>query len=443
MRKAIHFSLDQAETFRLKLLEWSKTFDQVCLLDNNGFSSQNRLFEEIPENQFDWLCGVGAHESMVADDSRLAFQSLEAFSNQHEDWILGYLSYDLKNEVEQLTSENKDGLKLPEFHFFIPRYIFLFSSGKVTVEYLEAMDTVDGIHEIIKQIELTQLSEEEPSKKLQLNSRISKKQYIQNVSELKDHIQKGDIYEVNFCQEFYAENAVVAPVELYNKLNDTSPTPFSAYYRNNQYYLLCASPERYLKKIGNKVYSQPIKGTAPRGFNAEEDERIKNQLYLDPKERSENVMIVDLVRNDLSRSAQKDSVQVDELFGVYTFPQVHQLISTVSANINEDTHFVGVLKDTFPMGSMTGAPKVRAMKLIEQFETSKRGLFSGTVGVITPKKDFDFNVVIRSIIFNDTAQYLSFMVGGAITANSIPEKEYDESMLKAKAMFSVLNTNNN
>ena len=243
---------------------------------------------------------------------------------------------------------------------------------------------------------------------------------------------------MNFCHEFYAENAIVDPFEVYLKLNRVSPMPFSCFYRNKDKYLMCASPERFLKKEGSKIISQPIKGTIKRGVTPKEDEALKNQLLNDPKERSENVMIVDLVRNDLSRTAKKGSVKVDELFGIYSFPQVQQMISTVSAEVKEEHHFVDVIKYAFPMGSMTGAPKIKAMELIEKYETTKRGLYSGTAGYITPAGDFDFNVVIRSILYNASEKYLSFTVGNAITHNSISESEYEECLLKAKAMFEVL-----
>jgi len=201
---------------------------------------------------------------------------------------------------------------------------------------------------------------------------------------------------------------------------------------------MCASPERYLKKMGTKVISQPIKGTAPRSKNKKTDARLIQELQTDEKERSENIMIVDLVRNDLSKSALKGSVVVEELCKVYSFEQVHQMVSTISATVPDDIDPIKVLKETFPMGSMTGAPKVSALKIIEELESFKRGLYSGAVGYITPEGDFDFNVVIRSMLYNETKKYVSYAVGSAITAKSVPEKEYQECLLKAKAMRQVL-----
>jgi len=256
------------------------------------------------------------------------------------------------------------------------------------------------------------------------------------------HIHRGDIYEANFCQEFYSENSTINPVEVYQHLNEISKPPFATFLKLKDKYLLSASPERYLKKDGNNMISQPIKGTEKRAKSKEEDANLISELEKNPKERAENIMIVDLVRNDLSRSAIKGSVKVEELCKVYTFEQVHQLVSTVSCKVKNNVHPVDIIKDTFPMGSMTGAPKISAMKIMEKLEETKRGLYSGAVGYFTPEGDFDFNVIIRSILYNSTEKYVSYSVGGAITAQSIPEKEYEECLLKAKAMKQVLlNTN--
>src|SRR5690606_8474955 len=193
-------------------------------------------------------------------------------------------------------------------------------------------------------------------------------------------------------------------------------------------------------KEGHKIISQPIKGTMRRGSNESEDNVLKDQLYHSEKERAENMMIVDLVRNDLARSAIPGSVKVDELFGIYTYPKVHQMVSTVSANAGSDVAFSEIIRNAFPMGSMTGAPKVSAMKLIEQFESSRRGLFSGAAGYITPNGDFDFNVVIRSILYEQKTKKISFQVGSAITYDAVPDQEYQECQLKAEAMRQVLTT---
>jgi len=261
---------------------------------------------------------------------------------------------------------------------------------------------------------------------------------VRNVAEIQKHIQRGDVYELNYCVEFFSENCSIDMVEAWMEMNEFSPMPFSCFVKWKDKFLACASPERFLAKRNQKIISQPIKGTARRGNNADEDKIIVDRLRHDPKERAENVMIVDLVRNDLGRTAMRNSVVVEDLFGVYTFRNLHQMISTVVSEVAPSISAVDIIKGAFPMGSMTGAPKIRAMELIEKFENTKRGLYSGAVGYFSPTGDFDFNVVIRSLQYNASSKYLSFMVGSAITAKSDPEKEYDECLLKAEAMLRVL-----
>lgn len=290
----------------------------------------------------------------------------------------------------------------------------------------------------IVNIDLLKESEPERLTEVKIKLRIHKDEYHQKVTKLLEHIHRGDIYEANFCQEFFAEKTTINPFKTYQQLNEISEPPFATFIKIDELYVLSASPERYIRKEGSKIISQPIKGTAKRYVNKIEDDKIAYDLARDEKERAENIMIVDLVRNDLSKIAKKGSVKVEELCGVHSFKQVHQLISTVVSEIEDAIHPVDVLKETYPMGSMTGAPKVSAMKIIEDLEETKRGLYSGTVGYFTPDGDFDFNVIIRSILYNEKEKYVSFSVGGAITAKSIPEKEYEECLLKAKAMKHVL-----
>jgi len=225
---------------------------------------------------------------------------------------------------------------------------------------------------------------------------------------------------------------------LFLRLNELAKAPFSSFYKKNNQYLLCASPERFLKKQGQQLISQPIKGTIKRGNTPVEDSGLQTALQHSTKDRAENVMIVDLVRNDLTRSSQTGTIRVEELFGVYPFEQVNHMISTITSTLRENVHAVDVIRHTFPMGSMTGAPKVMSMQLIEQYEQTRRGLYSGTVGYFTPEGDFDFNVVIRSMLYNASSRYLSFQVGGAIVYDSVPEREYEECLLKAKAMLETV-----
>ncbi len=365
-----------------------------------------------------------------------SFKSLSEYLQQSGDWIFGYLTYDLKNDTERLASDNFDGLNFPELFFFQPKKLFLLKGGSVEMHYLRMCD--DEMESDWMDINAFALPTPEPRARVEIKQRISRERYLDKAQRMLDYIHRGDIYEANLCMEFYAEDAVIDPLQTYFSLNDISRPPFAAYLKNRKHYLMCASPERYLRKEGNKVISQPIKGTARRSADPAEDEAIKASLAANQKERSENIMIVDLVRNDLSRTATKGSVHVEELCKPYTFKQVHHLISTITSDVDNILSPVKIIKSTFPMGSMTGAPKISAMKIIEELEDTKRGLYSGSVGYFTPEGDFDFNVVIRSILYNSQQQYVSFSVGSAITAKADPEQEYEECLLKARAMRSVL-----
>jgi para-aminobenzoate synthetase component 1 len=408
------------------MLSWANQFNICCFLDNQHYN--------LPHHSFECMAAAGAVQTL-ATAAGTAFNQLQQFYEQNHDWLFGHLSYDLKNETEGLVSHNADHIGFPDLCFFIPEVILQLSERELLI------GTFEGRHESV----FHDICAIEPVDKsaqgltTPINNRISKADYISTIQQLQQHILRGDCYEINFCQEFFAENAAIDPLQVYCSLSDTSPNPFAAYYKTGQQYLLCASPERYLKKEGDRIYSQPIKGTSQRNLqDAGEDVKYKEHLYNSAKDRSENVMIVDLVRNDLSKICKEASVQVEELFGIYSFPQVHQMISTVSGQLHSDIHFIEAIKATFPMGSMTGAPKRRVMELIEQYEQTRRGIFSGAVGYITPGGDFDFNVVIRSIMYNASSRYLSFQAGSAITFYSDPEKEYEECLLKAAAIKKVL-----
>ncbi|MBG6132153.1 para-aminobenzoate synthetase component 1 [Aquimarina sp. EL_43] len=431
MRSVQQYTLEDFSEFKSKLLHWGQQFEEAIWLDSNRYSQQY--------SSYDAVLAVDAFTTIKTDYYN-GFDKLKEYQSVTSDWIFGYLSYDLKNDTEDLVSENKDELCFPDLYFFQPKKLFLLKGNILEMHYLRMVD--DEMEEDFKVISEYSLLKkditEQPCGKVKISLRITKDEYKEKVNEMLAHIHRGDIYEANFCQEFFAKNSCIDPLQTYYHLNDISKPPFATFFRMNDHYLLSASPERYLRKEGQKVISQPIKGTAKRSQDINEDKRLVSSLYGDPKERSENVMIVDLVRNDLSRTATKGSVIVEELCKVYSFKQVHQMISTVTSTINDTISPVDVIKTTFPMGSMTGAPKISAMQIIENLEKSKRGLYSGAVGYFTPDGDFDFNVVIRSILYNEERQYISYTVGGAITAKSDPDKEYEECLLKAKAMREVL-----
>ena len=415
-----------------KLLLWAQQFEHVLWLDSNNFKLKN--------SSYDAVLAVDALTAIQTDFEN-AFEKLKDYQNSTNDWIFGYLAYDLKNDVEALSSNNFDGLNFPELFFFQPKTIFFLKGNVLEVHHLGMV--ADAIETYLKAIQSTDIKptiDDYSNDNIDIKSRISKNDYIAKVETLLSHIHRGDIYEANFCQEFYAENLNINPVAKYLSLNAISTPPFASFLKNNVNFALSASPERYLRKEGNTVISQPIKGTSKRSKSLKQDKTLKKNLKNDPKERSENVMIVDLVRNDLAKTAKQGSVKVEELCKVYTFKQVHQMISTITSEVEKCTHPVDILKTTFPMGSMTGAPKISAMTIIEELEETKRGLYSGAIGYFTPNGDFDFNVVIRSILYDLEKKYASISVGGAITAKSNPKKEYEECLVKSKAMLDVLKT---
>ncbi|MDO6597301.1 aminodeoxychorismate synthase component I [Oceanihabitans sp. 2_MG-2023] len=416
------------DTFKHQLLLWSQQFDDVVWLDSNKHSSKY--------TSYDAVLAVDAFTSIQTDYTN-GFAKLKEYQTSTNDWVFGYLTYDLKNDVEKLKSANFDGLQFPDLYFFQPKKIFLIRGNTVKIKYLKAVD--DELDDDLKAIcDCKEKRRSNLRNNIKIKLRIHKDEYFKKLDKMLGHIHRGDIYEANFCQEFYAEETAIYPLETYNKLNTISKAPFATFLKLNDKYLLSASPERYIKKKGNTVISQPIKGTAKRSVNRNEDQALKYELKHDDKERSENIMIVDLVRNDLSKTAKKGSVKVKELCKIYSFAQVHQMISTVVSKVKKTTHPVDIIETTFPMGSMTGAPKVSAMQIIEDLEETKRGLYSGAVGYFSPKGNFDFNVVIRSILYNATNKYVSYSVGGAITAKSKPLNEYEECLVKAKAMREVL-----
>ncbi len=423
-RTAETFQVKDIELFKQKMLNWANRFNIFLFLDSCGYKNQYSTEE--------WILAVDVVDEFLAKENSL--DDLKHWLNSKKDWVFGNLNYDLKNQIEQLNSNHPDHVQFPDTYFFQPA-IIIRKKGE-GVEVLSAKGNPVKVFEEISAIEL------QPSHETQLiiQEKIQRSEYLGIIEKLRQHILRGDCYEINFCQEFFAENAVIDPVSTYQQLVALSSTPFAGFYKLNDKFLLCASPERFLKKLGNKIISQPIKGTTKRNLiDSIADEDFKQQLKISQKDQSENVMVVDLVRNDLSKICKEGSVHVEELYGIYSFPQVHQMISTVVGDVNPQNDFVDVLKATFPMGSMTGAPKIRVMQLIEQYEKTKRGIYSGSIGYITPAGNFDFNVVIRSIMYNASKQYLSYQVGGGITFSSDPEKEYEECLLKAEAIKKVLN----
>jgi len=397
---------------------------------DNEFKKETFLFLNGNKSNSGYIA-IGCKKEIVYTDNNIHLEKLNDFISIPDSWKFGYISYDVKNEFENLPSANLDGLEFPEIHFFIPQTLFKIEKDNISLIY--------GDNSLLPDVKEVFLKNKvKKTNPITLTPRINEEEYLAKVKSVKGNIQQGDVYEMNFCYELFNENVEMDPFETYKKLNKLTNAPFSCFGNFNNKYILSASPERYIQKNGQQLISQPIKGTIARGVDEMTDLTQIENLKNNQKERSENIMIVDLVRNDLSKIATKNSVKVEELCGVYTFETVHQMISTVSATINPHITFLDILKATFPMGSMTGAPKIRAMELIEKYESTKRGVYSGCVGYVKPDGDFDFNVIIRTLLYNSKKKYLSCMVGGAITSKSNEKEEYQETLLKAKALLQAL-----
>ena len=412
------------------LLNLSDKHETLSILVSNLDNKDNILPTDYVT--YDIIAGIGSVNKLISNKDSL--DKLKDFHNENKDWLFGYISYDLKNELEELDSNNYEGFISDNLTFFIPEFVILFKNNTLKVKSYNNKEECDSLVSSFNYTEQLLFNE-----MLNLKARDTIKSYLSKIYQIKEHIKRGDIYEMNYCQEFYSDNAVINPKTIFSELNQNTKSPFASFTKFSDKYILSASPERFLRKSSSIILSQPIKGTMKRGESLNEDEVLKAKLKHSVKDFTENVMITDLVRNDLSVNAISGSVKVEELCQVYTFDRIHQMITTISSRIDDETHFCDVLKATFPMGSMTGAPKINSMKLIDFFEEFKRGVFSGSIGYITPESDFDFNVVIRTILYDKQNKYLSIGVGGAITTNSIPIEEYKECIIKVKPIFNILN----
>ena len=419
------FSVEVNSTSRAQILHWLNQFKVCAFFDS--FHYPDRF------GSYEFLCAAGTEK--VFNTETHIFPQLTHFLQHNSDWLFGHCNYNLKNHIENVHTELEDKVGFPLVFFFQPQIVITANNEGISIETLH--DDPDVVFKEIFEHELHQ--DVFKAETINIIPTHSKKDYLRIISDLRNHIHRGDCYEINFCQEFFAEHVSINPLQVYKRLTSISPAPFAAFYKLHETYLLCASPERFIKKSAHKLIAQPMKGTAARNSdNKVKDEENIRQLRNSSKEQSENIMIVDLVRNDLARICKPGSVYVNELFGIYTYAQVHQMVSTVCGELDSSADLANILQATFPIGSMTGAPKKRVLELIENYEQSNRGIFSGSIGYITPHGDFDFNVIIRSIMYSAKNNYLNYFAGSGITFLSNPEMEYNECMIKAAAMKSVL-----
>ena len=429
------FLIDNPTSFKVQILHWINQFEVCTFLDNHSYTS--------PYAAIDCIAAASPSSFIALDNAHASALDQYIKANKGE-WIFAHFNYEYHSITKQNNKVNLTGFPLA--YLYTPSVIIELTDHTVTIQ--TEHESPQLIFEQI-QAQATAYNFSAPTKQsiaqsAGITAQIPKAEYILNIEKILALIRRGDFYEINYCQGFEAALTNAHPVNLYKALTALSPTPFACFYKNAHHYLLCASPERFLQKKGDQLISQPIKGTIKRNLENDADDKLQLEtLQNSSKDKSENVMVVDLVRNDLSRICKQGSVEVSELFGIYSYPQVHQMISTITGKINENISFSEILEATFPMGSMTGAPKKSVMETIDLLEPTKRGLYSGTVGYMNPAGDFDFNVVIRSIFFNSQNGKANYQVGGGITIYSDPEKEYEECLLKASAIEKVLLSTHN
>jgi para-aminobenzoate synthetase component I len=397
-----------------QILHWVNRFSICSFLDNHQYHQTAPGIE--------CLAAAGAIRVFNTD-----LYAVDQQIHQQKTWLFGHLNYEWK-------ASTPDPIGFSPFYFFEPETVLQLRNNQLIIESV-TKDLVTTFQEIIA----TPIPTSTAYKNVAIVQSIDKITYINTIKNIQNNIQRGDCYELNYCMEFSATDVMYDGLSLYKSLSKLSPVPFACFYKQGNAALICASPERYLKKTGNQLLSQPIKGTIKRNIdNTADDIILKETLQNSEKDKSENVMVVDMVRNDLSRICKEGTVKVAELFGVYSYPQVHQMISSITGTIKDNISFSKIIEATYPMGSMTGAPKNKVMQLIQQYEQGPRGLFSGAVGYINPEGDFDFNVVIRSLFYNSKTKKLRYLAGSGITIYSDAAQEYEECLLKAKALEKVL-----
>ncbi|MDT8347944.1 MAG: anthranilate synthase component I family protein, partial [Flavobacteriaceae bacterium] len=391
--------------------------------------------------KYEWLCAYGAAKQLIIrPDSPDALQQISDFLNQHpNEWIFFSISYDFKNHLEQLSSNNTDYFEFPDAVFTLPKTV-IFKEKNAQEPGFYSYNSKQSKQEFFEEINAFNVEEKSNANPVdrQLNACMDFKQYQLAFEALMEEIRFGNTYEANLCMAFTNTVDHFEPFTTFTKLNQLSKAPFAAFTRHENHFLISASPERFIAKRQQQLIAQPIKGTAARAKEPTEDLARKNSLIHNPKERSENIMIVDLMRNDLSKICVRNSVEAVELCAVYSFEHVHQMISTIVGTLAEDKNFSEVLGALFPMGSMTGAPKISTMHIIERLENFKRSMYSGCVGYMNPNGDFDSSVIIRSLLYHQKKQQLTAAAGSAVTHRSSLHAEYEECLHKAAALMSVI-----
>jgi para-aminobenzoate synthetase component I len=426
----------------LNSLYFCKSVKKIALfniISNKSNDKETFLWLNGNHHSASW-CGLGVKDELIIGVQETNYlDQLQAFIDRNKGkYIFGAISFSVHTQLFKIADNRPSTDDFPLLHFFVPRSVF-YRTGDQSAWELKSGNLNDLQHLLEKSN--FQSFDDDSISSINWKPSITKKEYCETVEAIKEHIQQGDIYELNYCYSFEANDIKINPRNVYHNLNNLSRGSFSVFGLLGNTYIMSASPERFMQKKGAKLISQPIKGTKKRGNNEQDDRLYMHQLMTNEKERRENIMIVDLVRNDMSKLAKKGSVAVDELCAIYTFDTVHQMISTVSCELKEKISFTDILSALFPMGSMTGAPKKRALELIVEYEKNQRNLYSGSIGMIHPDGDFDWNVIIRTLFYDPATQKGSYSVGSAITYASSAEEEFEETLLKAKLLLDTFSIN--
>lgn len=405
------FKSEDIKTLKEKVLHFVQESSAFSILDNHQY--------EIAPSRFELLAGVNVFQT-------LNFENID----NTQDWVMGQFDFEFQPKYPQAEY----------YTSFVPEtviYIAKNSTVLIISSYRNPQETLTAI-----------LSQNEKEKEYESKARtqakpvfeIDEHNYIKTVNQIRQDIFEGTYYELNYCVPFVYEVSQLNPLDLYLQQSQINPAPMSGFYRFQNQYIMCSSPERFLSKVDNIIRTQPIKGTSPKSADEEEDLKHKTAMKNSIKERAEHIMIVDLSRNDLAKCSRINTVSVPELFGIYSFPFVHQMISTIQGELLPGLTFSQIWSNTYPMGSMTGAPKNIVVQHIQKYEVQQRKAYSGSLFYKMPNGDFDSNVVIRSFEYDADLQQLAFKVGSAITYDSIADQEWLELQWKSKSMLSFFDT---
>ena len=418
------------------------------ILDSSMDKEKLGRYSFISSNPFKILKYKNSSENPL-DSFREELNKYKTVNNTHLPFVggaVGYLSYDIGNYIEKLPRTAIDDMNVYDLYFGFYDHV-------IVIDHLEektyiATPDIDIEKEklIMERLEFTILEadkngvnsicyEEKEVEPIKLKSNFTKKEFEKSVQKVKDYIRSGDIYQANLTQRFSGKTTL-SSYELYRDLRRISPAPFGAYLNFDDFNILSNSPERFIKCIDRQIETRPIKGTRPRGRTEEEDLRLQEELINSEKDRAELLMIVDLERNDIGRISKIGSVKVPELFVIEPYANVNHLVSTVVGTLKDGKDAVDVIKATFPGGSITGAPKIRSMEIIDELEPTQRNVYTGSIGYIGFNGDMDLNIAIRTIVKKEDEVY--FRVGGGMTWGSNPKDEYQETLDKAKSIMRAL-----